>query len=89
MTNAKKAALACLTAIVFSAVAAPSAEWFIQGTPIPARRLIQNLETRLRSDRRNADLLTNLARLHGYTYATKSNTARQTSDGLFVEEPTT
>jgi hypothetical protein len=89
MTNANRAALACLAAIAFSAVAAPSAEWITQGIPIPARRLIQNLETRLRSDRRNADLLTNLARLHSYTYATKSDTARQTNDGLFVEEPTT
>ena len=89
MSKSNGLLLACLTGLVFAAGAAPSAEWLVEGTPIPAQRLIQNLETRLRSDRRNADLLTNLARLHSYTYATKSDTARQTHDGLFYQEPTT
>ena len=70
--------------------ARPSAEWIGEAVePIPARRLIQNLERRLRSDRRNADLLTNLARLHAYTFATKHDTVPQNRRGWFSGDPDT
>jgi hypothetical protein len=77
-------------AAVFSVVAltTPSAEWSGLGRSIPAQRLIQNLETRLRDDRRNADLLANLARLHAYTFATKRDIVFE-RDGRFEPPPDT
>ena len=44
--SANRLTLACLTTVVVSAVAAPSARWVREGTPIPAERLIRNLEGR-------------------------------------------
>ena len=87
--NPARLLLLSLTAAVFSAIAVPSARWVSLGKPIPTERLIRNLESKLRSDRRNADLFTNLARLHAYTFATKRNTVPQTADGLFETSPHT
>ena len=87
--NPARLLLFSLTTAVFSAIAVPSARWVSLGKPIPTERLIRNLESKLRSDRRNADLLTNLARLHAYTFATKRDTVPQTADGLFETEPHT
>ena len=87
--NPARLLLLSLTAAVFSAIAVPSARWVSLGKPIPTERLIRNLESKLRSDRRNADLLTNLARLHAYTFATKRDTVPQTADGLFETSPHT
>jgi tetratricopeptide (TPR) repeat protein len=85
--NPARLLLLSLTAAVVSAVAVPSARWASVAKPIPTQRLIRNLESRLRDDRRNADLLTNLARLHAYTFATKHETVPQTPDGLFESSP--
>jgi tetratricopeptide (TPR) repeat protein len=68
------------------AVATPRAEWAGAGTPVPAQRLLNNLERRVAQDRRNADLLTNLARLHAYLFATKLKTALETREGLFASD---
>jgi tetratricopeptide (TPR) repeat protein len=88
MKTDSQATLACVGLLVL-ATASPSARWVPDSKPIPVERLIRNLENRLRSDRGNADLLTNLARLHAYTFAAKRDTALQTRDGLFEPGPFT
>jgi tetratricopeptide (TPR) repeat protein len=74
MRRARVAVVASLAALVAVGVAEAK---YGRGEidKVPVRRLIENLEKKLKANPRDAGLLLNVARLHAMTYATKADAA--------------